>query len=53
VLDRLVDELFRRGVEEIELHATPGGEPLYRRSGFTTDVGGVNMRLLTGGRAAT
>jgi GNAT superfamily N-acetyltransferase len=46
VLSLLLDELDRLGVERVELHATPDGEPLYRSAGFAERPGGVEMRLL-------
>jgi ribosomal protein S18 acetylase RimI-like enzyme len=46
VFQRLLRELWDRGVEDVELHATPRSEPLYRRAGFSTDTGGINMRAL-------
>jgi ribosomal protein S18 acetylase RimI-like enzyme len=46
ILDRLVTELRARGVDRIELHATPAAEPLYRTAGFADRPGGVEMRLV-------
>lgn len=45
ILGRLLDELRARDVERIELHATAGAEPLYRRAGFVDRPGGVELRL--------
>lgn len=41
----LLDELRARGVRRVELHATPGGESLYRSLGFLPRAGGKEMRL--------
>lgn len=46
VLERLLLELWDRGVEEVELHATPAGEAIYRQAGFHDGAGGVAMRVL-------
>jgi GNAT superfamily N-acetyltransferase len=35
VLNEILTWLSRRGVTNVELHATPSGEPLYRSLGFT------------------
>ncbi len=45
VLDELLREARRRGVQRVELHATPDGAPLYRAVGFVSPVGGEEMRL--------
>jgi len=45
ILVRLLDELSRRGVTRIELHATPDGAPLYESLGFVDRDGGREMRL--------
>lgn len=45
VLERLLAELQARGVERIELHATPMAEGLYRRAGFVDRPGGVELRF--------
>ena len=42
----LLDELRRRGVRRVELHATPGAEPLYRSLGFLPRTGGKELRLV-------
>ncbi len=42
----LLDELRRRGVRRVELHATPDGEPLYRSFGFLPRGGGRELRLV-------
>jgi GNAT superfamily N-acetyltransferase len=47
VLRRLLRELDGRGVDRVELHATPDGEALYRAAGFSERPGGVEMRLLS------
>jgi GNAT superfamily N-acetyltransferase len=52
VLGRLLLELWDREVEEVELHATPAGEAIYRRAGFADGAGGVGMRLLRPDRPA-
>lgn len=49
VFDLLLQEVWQRGVEEVELHATPDGEPLYTSAGFSSDGGGQYMRLLREG----
>ena len=46
VLDRLLAELDDRGIERIELHATPEGRPLYESRGFGPRPGGDEMRLV-------
>jgi ribosomal protein S18 acetylase RimI-like enzyme len=46
VLRLLLDELDRRGIRRVELHATPDGEALYRATGFAERPGGVEMRLM-------
>jgi hypothetical protein len=33
-----------RGVDNVELHATPQGEALYRSEGFWRGIGGLPMR---------
>lgn len=45
VLDRLLAELHDRGIQRIELHATPEGRPLYASRGFGPRPGGDEMRL--------
>jgi GNAT superfamily N-acetyltransferase len=45
VVERLVAEARHRHVQRVELHATPDAAPLYRSIGFTTRVGGNEMRL--------
>lgn len=45
ILRFLIDEARRRGVERVELHATPDGESIYRRLGFRDRQGGVELRL--------
>lgn len=42
----LLEELARRGVRRVELHATETGEALYRSLGFRPRVGGKEMRLI-------
>lgn len=44
VLARLLDWFAARGVVNVELHASPQGEPLYRAAGFWAGRGGVAMR---------
>jgi GNAT superfamily N-acetyltransferase len=46
IVRRLITELKDRGVDRIELHATPVAEDLYRAAGFGDRPGGVEMRLL-------
>ncbi len=45
VLRFLIDVARQRGVERIELHATPDGEQIYRRLGFRDRQGGLELRL--------
>jgi ribosomal protein S18 acetylase RimI-like enzyme len=45
VVSLLLDELRRRGVRRVELHATPDGEPLYRSFGFLPRPGAKEMAL--------
>lgn len=42
----LLDELRRRQVRRVDLHATPDGEQLYRSLGFLPRAGGKPMRLV-------
>jgi GNAT superfamily N-acetyltransferase len=46
ILLRLLDELRQRGVNRVELHATPDGAPLYESIGFVDRDGGREMRLV-------
>ncbi|MDA8207955.1 MAG: GNAT family N-acetyltransferase [Actinomycetota bacterium] len=48
VMVLLLDELRSAGVDRVELHATPAGEPLYRSLGFAERRGGLEMRLVLG-----
>jgi GNAT superfamily N-acetyltransferase len=50
ILDELLLEARRRGVQRVELHATAEGAPLYRSVGFISPVGGEEMRLELGPR---
>ena len=45
IVAALVDEARRRGLERVELHATPNGEAIYRNLGFRERGGGLEMRL--------
>lgn len=46
VLDLLLEQIRRRGVTIVELHATPEGEKLYRSRGFSERIGGLEMRAV-------
>jgi ribosomal protein S18 acetylase RimI-like enzyme len=41
----LIDEARSHGLERLELHATPGGEGIYRRLGFRDRRGGIELSL--------
>jgi ribosomal protein S18 acetylase RimI-like enzyme len=45
VMDALLDEVTRRGVDRVELHATDEGTGLYRSVGFVERSGPVEMQL--------
>lgn len=45
VLALLLDELGKRGVSRVELHATADGLDLYRTFGFGPRPGGIEMSL--------
>ncbi|MDY7101037.1 MAG: GNAT family N-acetyltransferase [Actinomycetota bacterium] len=49
VIDALLDELRRRDVDRIELHATTDGIALYRSVGFVERSGPVEMQLRRSG----
>lgn len=38
LFEKLIEEATRRNLDKIELHASPEGESLYRRFGFTEPV---------------
>lgn len=44
VLQGVLGWFEARGVDNVELHATPEGEPLYRSEGFWRGSGGLPMR---------
>ena len=44
VLRAVIDWFASRGIDNVELHATEAGEPLYRSEGFWRGSGGLPMR---------
>jgi ribosomal protein S18 acetylase RimI-like enzyme len=45
VIERLIELLHKRGVAEIDLHATDGSEGLYRAIGFVDRDEGTSLRM--------
>lgn len=46
VMGHLGAELTRRGIDRVELHATPDGRRLYEQLGFRDRPGGAEMQLV-------
>lgn len=45
LLEKLIDEIKKRGIRSVVLHATPYGRPLYEKYGFRENDGDKEMIL--------
>lgn len=45
LLEKLFEEIKKKGIQSVVLHATPGGRPLYEKYGFRENDGDKEMIL--------
>ena len=45
LLEKLIEEIKKKGIESVVLHATPYGRPLYEKYGFRENDGDIEMIL--------
>lgn len=45
LLDKLIEEIKKKGIRSVVLHATPIGRPLYEKYGFRENTGDKEMKL--------